>query len=118
MQGLDQRIAVLEHGALVDRALVGDLALVDGRRLVHQVQAGDAVGAARGVPRELVQSQVYLSMQDVSDPHKRVVIRLILTVTAAQEDAVRGDFQEFLRSVAPDTGTAGTDAGPTAGSGE
>ena len=34
------RLAVLEHGALVDRALVGDLALVDGGRLVHQVQRG------------------------------------------------------------------------------
>ncbi|CAL9463065.1 hypothetical protein SUDANB120_02680 [Streptomyces sp. enrichment culture] len=62
-----------------------------------------------GVPRELVQSQVYLAMQDAADPHKRVVIRLILTVTAAQEDAVRADFQEFLRSVAPDPGTPGTD---------
>ncbi|MFK0257490.1 hypothetical protein [Streptomyces sp. NPDC090445] len=64
-----------------------------------------------GVPRELVQSQVYLAMQDVADPHQRVVIRLILTVTATQEDSVRGDFQEFLRSVGPDTGAGGRDAG-------
>ncbi|MFD7630964.1 hypothetical protein ACFV7Q_33915 [Streptomyces sp. NPDC059851] len=66
-----------------------------GQRLTFSAVVG-------GVPRELVQSQVYLSMQDVTDPHERVVIRLILTVTAAQEDGVRGDFQEFLRSVGPD----------------
>ena len=40
--------AVGEHGALVDRALVGDLALVDGGRLRQQAQARDAVGAAGG----------------------------------------------------------------------
>ncbi|WP_306439630.1 hypothetical protein [Streptomyces sp. BR123] len=67
--------------------------------------------AVAGVPRELVQSQVYLAMQDVADPHRRVVIRLILTATAAQEDDVRGDFQEFLRSVGPDTGAGGQDTG-------
>jgi hypothetical protein len=48
---------------------------------------------------------VYLSLTDVVDPHKRAVVRLALTATAAQHDAVLADFQEFLRTVRPDTGT-------------
>jgi hypothetical protein len=58
-----------------------------------------------GTRRDLVQSQVYLSLSDVADPHRRAVIRLALTATAAQHDAVLGDFQDFLRTVRPDTGT-------------
>ncbi|MFE4638538.1 hypothetical protein ACFRJ1_34910 [Streptomyces sp. NPDC056773] len=58
---------------------------------------------AGGVRRELVQSQVYLSMLDVHDARRRAVIRLVLTATAEQHDGVLGDFQEFLRTVGPDT---------------
>ncbi|MFJ3198861.1 hypothetical protein [Streptomyces sp. NPDC086989] len=61
-----------------------------------------AVGA--GVRRDLVQSQVYLAVLDEKDPHRRAVIRLILTSTAAQEEDVLGDFQAFLRTVSLDTG--------------
>ncbi|WP_217239996.1 hypothetical protein [Streptomyces sp. AC555_RSS877] len=57
-----------------------------------------------GVRRDLVQSQVYLSLSDIEDSHKRAVIRLSLTATAAQHDAVLGDFQDFVRTVRPDTG--------------
>ncbi|MEV0412549.1 hypothetical protein AB0I68_17520 [Streptomyces sp. NPDC050448] len=60
-----------------------------------------------GVPRDLVQSQVYMTIADVTDPHKRALVRTILTATAAQYDSVLGDFQEFLRSVRPDTATKG-----------
>ncbi|MEU7061536.1 hypothetical protein [Streptomyces sp. NPDC046197] len=59
-----------------------------------------------GVRRDLVQSQVYLSLSDVEDPHKRAVIRLALTATAAQHDSVLGEFQAFVRTVRPDTGEA------------
>ncbi|MFI5999036.1 hypothetical protein ACIA98_01225 [Streptomyces sp. NPDC051366] len=59
---------------------------------------------AGGVRRDLVQSHVYLAVLDLEDPHRRAVIRLILTSTAAQEDGVVGDFQEFLRTVSLDTG--------------
>ncbi|MFE2553996.1 hypothetical protein ACFXGI_36575 [Streptomyces sp. NPDC059355] len=61
-----------------------------------------AVGG--GVRRDLVQSHVYLAVLDQEDPHRRAVIRLILTSTAAQEDGVLNDFQEFLRTVSLDTG--------------
>jgi hypothetical protein len=59
---------------------------------------------AGGLPRDLVQSQVYLSMLDVADPGKRAVIRLVLTSTAFQHPAVLHDFQDFVRTVRPDTG--------------
>jgi hypothetical protein len=42
MQPLHQRRAVREHGALVDRALVRDLAYIQGRWLVHDVKPGHA----------------------------------------------------------------------------
>ncbi|EGE41029.1 hypothetical protein GTY83_08195 [Streptomyces sp. SID4928] len=58
---------------------------------------------AGGVPRDLIQSQVYLSLLDVEDPGKRAVIRLILTVTAAQHGDVVEDFRDFVRTVRPDT---------------
>ncbi|MGV9254567.1 hypothetical protein [Streptomyces sp. NPDC003697] len=56
-----------------------------------------------GTRRDLIQSQVYLSLTDIVDPHKRAVIRLILTATAAQHDAVLQSFQTFVRTVGPDT---------------
>jgi hypothetical protein len=68
------------------------------QRLLFSAVAGDT-------RRDLVQSQVYLSMPDKDDPHKRAVVRLALTATASQHDAVLGDFQDFVRTVRPDTGT-------------
>jgi hypothetical protein len=59
---------------------------------------------AGGVRRDLVQSQVYLSMLDIDDPRRRSVIRCALTVTARQHNTVLGDFQDFVRTVRPDTG--------------
>ncbi|RCG25322.1 hypothetical protein DQ392_01980 [Streptomyces reniochalinae] len=56
--------------------------------------------------RELMQTQVYLSLNDINDPRERMVLRLVLTATATQHDAVLGDFQEFVRTVRPDTQTA------------
>lgn len=56
-----------------------------------------------GVRRDLVQSQVYLSMLDVADRRQRAVIRLVLTATASQHPAVLPDFQDFVRTVRPDT---------------
>ncbi|MFF7392759.1 hypothetical protein ACFZAE_30485 [Streptomyces scabiei] len=82
---------------------------VTGRR---EIGSADAPGftqtlaisaVAGGVPRDLVQSQVYLSMLDVADPHERVVIRLVLTATVSQHSAVLHDFQDFVRTVRPDS---------------
>ncbi|WP_259299944.1 hypothetical protein [Streptomyces aurantiacus] len=57
--------------------------------------------AVNGVRRELTQSQVYLSLLDVHDPGRRVVVRLILTATAAQHDDVLEDFRDIVATVRP-----------------
>ena len=61
---------------------------------------------AGGKPRDVVQTQVYLSLLDIEDPHHRVVIRLVLTSTATQHPVVLGDFEDFVRTVRPRTDTA------------
>ncbi|GAA2220411.1 hypothetical protein [Streptomyces nogalater] len=57
-----------------------------------------------GVRRDLVQSQVHLGLLDTGNPHRQAVIRAYLTATTTQHDAVLPDFQEFVRSIRPDTG--------------
>ncbi|MFD9499154.1 hypothetical protein [Streptomyces sp. NPDC060035] len=53
-----------------------------------------------------MQSQVYLSMPDVTDPSRRAVSRLILTVTASQHLAALEGFRDLVRTVRQDTGAA------------
>jgi len=88
-----------------------------------EVGAGDAPGLTQtltlramvnGAPRELVQSQVYLSMLDATEPGRRAVVRLVLTASAGQFQAVLPDFQWFVWTVRPDTGTPGTADAPEA----
>ncbi|WP_393079452.1 hypothetical protein [Streptomyces sp. LN704] len=84
--------------------------VVSGRR--REVGSADAALTQRlvfstgvdGARCDLVQSQMYLSLSDAEDPHKRAVIRLALTATAARHDAVLGDFQDSVRTVRADTG--------------
>lgn len=59
---------------------------------------------AGGRSRDLVQSQVYLSVLDIDDPHRRVVIRLMLTSTASQHPALLEDFRDLVRTVRPGEG--------------
>ncbi|WP_030843699.1 hypothetical protein [Streptomyces sp. NRRL F-4474] len=68
------------------------------QRLSFSAVAGDA-------RRNLVQSQVYLAIPDTEDPYRRAMIRLALTATAtaAQHDSVMGEFQDFVRTVRPDS---------------
>lgn len=93
--------------------------VVAGRR---EIGTADAPGLAQrltfsavidGTPRDLVQSHVYLAVLDLADRHQRAVIQLVLTATADQHDRVLGDFQDFLRTVRPDTaGTASQSVSP------
>ncbi|MET9516583.1 hypothetical protein [Streptomyces sp. NPDC002994] len=80
-----------------------EIGSADAPGLTQTLAVAAVVG---GVPRDLVQSQVYLSMLDVADPRKRAVIRLVLTATASQHPDVLDDFQDFVRTVRPDTGAA------------
>ncbi|MFD3552274.1 hypothetical protein ACFWWA_09215 [Streptomyces goshikiensis] len=43
-------------------------------------------------------------MPDVEDPAERAVIRLALTVTPAQHEAVPAGFQDLVRTVRPSAG--------------
>ncbi|MFF8729440.1 hypothetical protein ACF073_23510 [Streptomyces sp. NPDC015171] len=56
---------------------------------------------AEATTHDLVQSQVYLSLLDVTDPHKRVVIRLVLTSASSQHPHVLDDFKDLVRTVRP-----------------
>lgn len=58
-------------------------------------------GRLRGLPLELVQSQVYLIMQDVHDPARRAVLEFTLTAKSSQFEEVQDDFKEFVRSIRP-----------------
>ncbi|MFI0710909.1 hypothetical protein ACH4SK_09670 [Streptomyces inhibens] len=55
----------------------------------------------RGLPVELVQSQVYLLMQDARDPSTHAVIELALTAKQSQLDRVADDFEDFVKSIRP-----------------
>ncbi|MGW5496056.1 hypothetical protein [Streptomyces olivaceoviridis] len=55
-----------------------------------------------GEPLELVQSQVYLGLEDVDRPSQRAVIELVLTTKPEQLAAVLDDFKQFVRSVRAD----------------
>jgi hypothetical protein len=92
------------------------------------VGAGDAPGLTQtltlratvnGEPRELVQAQVYLAMldtgpgaapdtdPDTAAPGRRAVVRLVLTASAGQFQAVLPDFQWFVWTVRPDQSSSG-----------
>ncbi|WP_411086913.1 hypothetical protein [Streptomyces sp. 061-3] len=88
---------VAESVVVAQRREVGSL---DAPALTQRLTFSAVAGDAR---RDLVQSQVYLSIVDTKDPHRRAVIRLALTATAAQHDSVLGEFQDFVRTVRPDT---------------
>ncbi|MEU6593719.1 hypothetical protein ABZ923_31660 [Streptomyces sp. NPDC046881] len=55
----------------------------------------------KGEPLELLQSQVYLGMEDVRNPAKRAVLEFVLTAKPTQLAQVIDDFKAFLRTVRP-----------------
>ncbi|MET9832336.1 hypothetical protein ABZ078_24240 [Streptomyces sp. NPDC006385] len=105
-------LAEIAHASVERLNQAATSALVTGSREIGSADAPGftqtlAVSAVvNGVPRDLVQSQVYLSMLDVTDQRRRAVIRLVLTATASQHPSVLRDFQDFVRTVRPDTNAA------------
>lgn len=99
LQIADESVQRLDQAAtsvtVTDRREVGS---VDAPGLTQTLAFSAVVG---GVSRDLVQSQAYLAMQDVTDPCKRVVMRLVLTAAASQHPEVLEDFRYFVRSVHP-----------------
>ncbi len=76
-----------------------------------ELGVGEAPGLAQdiritlreGAVRELVQSQVYLTVPDARDSDTRAVVRAALTAALDQVDTVMPDFREFLASIRLDT---------------
>ncbi|WNM29601.1 hypothetical protein RKE30_03930 [Streptomyces sp. Li-HN-5-11] len=100
-QSVERLREVAESVVLAHRREVGS---ADAPALTQRLIISALVDGSR---RNLVQSQVYLSLSDIIDPNKRAVIRLTLTATADQHDVVLGDFQDFVRTVRPDAKAGG-----------
>lgn len=60
-----------------------------------------------GEARAVLQLQTFVAMRDTADPQRRAVLQVALTVAEEQLDDVVDDFQEFLRTLQPDTGQGG-----------
>lgn len=94
----DESIDALARAAgaatLADRSEVGS---AEAPGLTQFVRVRQSLGG--GAERELTQCQVYLSMRDIDDASKRVVVQLALTATPEQLDEVIGDFQAFVTSI-------------------
>src|SRR5947199_5776884 len=57
---IHQRSAMLQYGALIDRAFIGDLADVERGRLVNQDHSADACGTTGALSRMRVQATLKL----------------------------------------------------------
>lgn len=55
-----------------------------------------------GRPQDVVQLQVFLSMQDVRDPQRSAVLHIVLSATPDRFDDVIGEFQQFISTIRPD----------------
>lgn len=62
-----------------------------------------------GSTRDLIQSQVYLSLIDVNAPQQRFVLQVVLTSTSEQFGDVLNDFQQFVSTVRPKNNDVDTD---------
>lgn len=98
-----QRLAhACDDAALIERTPVGSVQAPGLTQLVRLHPGTEQT------PRELVQSQVYLALLDVDDPHRRVVLEVVLTATPDQLAGVVEDFQDFVGTVRPKNSEAQT----------
>jgi hypothetical protein len=58
-----------------------------------------------GHPQDVAQLQVFLGMQDVNDPRRQAVLRIVLTATPDRFEQVIGDFQQFISTIRPEQAT-------------
>lgn len=72
--------------------------LTDSPGVIQNVRLSTTL---RGEPLELLQSQVYLALEDVKNSAKRVVLEFALTAKPSQLDQVIEDYQAFIRTVRP-----------------
>lgn len=94
----DESLQRLRQGAAVrvlKRAPTGSARAPGFTQLLALTTAYD------GEQVNLVQQQVYLSMPDVEDPHKRATVEFVLTCGPRQYRSLVDDFARFLRTVRP-----------------
>jgi hypothetical protein len=58
--------------------------------------------------QDVAQLQVFLGMQDVRDPRRRAVLRIVLTATPDRFEQVIGDFRQFISTIRPEQAAAHT----------
>ncbi|MGW1917409.1 hypothetical protein ACWCQS_43810 [Streptomyces sp. NPDC002076] len=100
----EESVRRLEQGGTVEvvkKAEIGtpDIpGLTDSPGVVQKLRLHTTL---QGEPLELLQTQVYLGMEDVRNPAQRAVLAFVLTAKPTQLDAVLDDFKTFLRTVRP-----------------
>jgi hypothetical protein len=89
----DEVVARLQNG--LGRVEVGRRNEVDSGftqlvRMAVPMQSG---------PREVIQFQVFLGLEDKSNPGRRAVLEVVLSATPEQFEKVVEDFQQFLKTI-------------------
>lgn len=92
----DESVVRLEQGASVQLEERNELGAEEAPGLTQQLRMSTTIDEQQ---LELIQSQVYLVIQDTEDQRRRAIIMLTLTATPAQFGEVVGHFQQFLRTV-------------------
>lgn len=59
-------------------------------------QVLDIAASAGSRPLDLVQHQIFISVQDMNDPGRRAVLELVLTQARGQPAALLDDFRKFV----------------------
>lgn len=67
--------------------------------------------AANGTQLDVAQLQVFLGMQDVHNPERQAVLHIVLTADSDEFERVISDFQQFIKTVRPDTRARNTNGG-------
>ena len=100
-------------------SVVADEAMAKLRREVGNVQPGKRTeaGSAKspaltqavrmrlilnGRPKDVVQLQVFIGMQDVHDPRREAVLHIVLSATPDRFEVVIGEFQQFISTIRPE----------------
>ncbi|MBA0124154.1 hypothetical protein H0B56_01200 [Haloechinothrix sp. YIM 98757] len=92
----DEAVAHLEQGGSVELQNRTEVGTSDAPGLTQVLILSTTVD---GSQLDLVLSQVFLSVADAEEPHKRAVLQLTLTARTTQFDTVVGDFQQFVRTI-------------------
>ncbi|SNR28615.1 hypothetical protein SAMN06265360_101238 [Haloechinothrix alba] len=92
----DEAVAHLEQTASVELQNRTEVGTPDAPGLTQVLILSTTVGESQ---LDLALSQVFLSIADAEEPHKRAILQLTLTARTTQFDAVVGDFQQFVRTI-------------------